>query len=102
LSSEDISVSSSDEEHAATSNGNHQKKGKYGNIIITGALTLCQVSVDQVGKVCRSDLDSHDDACVVGQESIFFQYCGRPVNIIGYDPKGPGDMSLITVFAGIP
>jgi hypothetical protein len=50
---------------------------------------------------CRSDLDSHVDASVVGMEVITFQDFERPVNVSGYDPKGPVAMALKTVSAGM-
>jgi hypothetical protein len=53
------------------------------------------------GLVCRSDLDSHSDARVVGMEVITFQDSERPVNVSGYDPIGPVDMALKTVSSGM-
>jgi hypothetical protein len=58
-------------------------------------------SLGQTGPACRSDLDSHANASVVGMEVITFQDFERPVNVSGYDPKGPVDMALKTVSAGI-
>jgi hypothetical protein len=51
--------------------------------------------------IVRSDLDSHADASVLGMEVITFQYFERPVNVSGYDPKGPVAMALKTVSAGM-
>jgi hypothetical protein len=59
------------------------------------------VSLGQTGTACRSDLDLHADASVLGIEVITFQYYERPVNVSGYDPKGPVDMALKTVSAGM-
>jgi hypothetical protein len=50
---------------------------------------------------CRSDLDSHADASVVGMEVITFQDIERPVNVSEDDPKGPVAMALKTVSAGM-
>jgi hypothetical protein len=58
-------------------------------------------SLRQTGPACRSDLDSHADASVVGMEVITFQNFERPVNVSGYDPKGPVAMDLKTVSAGM-
>jgi hypothetical protein len=58
-------------------------------------------SLRQTGPACRSDLDSHADASVVGMEVITFQDLERPVNVSGYDPKGPVAMALKTVSAGM-
>jgi hypothetical protein len=55
----------------------------------------------QTGPACRSDLDSHADASLVGMEVITFQDFERPVNVSGYDPKVPVAMALKTVFAGM-
>jgi hypothetical protein len=38
---------------------------------------------------------------MVGMEVIAFQDFERPVNVSGYDPKGPLDMALKTVSAGM-
>jgi hypothetical protein len=65
------------------------------------AIAMHLVSLRQTGPACISDLDSHDDASVVGMEVITFQDFERPVNVSGYDPKGPVDMSLKTVSSGI-
>jgi hypothetical protein len=63
------------------------------------AITMHLGSLQQTGPDCRSDLDSHVDVSVVGMEVITFQHFERPVNVIGYDPKGPVDMALKTVSA---
>jgi hypothetical protein len=57
-------------------------------------------SMGHTGPACRSDLDSHADASVVGMEVITFQDFERPVNVSGYDPKGPVAMDLKTLSAG--
>jgi hypothetical protein len=58
-------------------------------------------SLLQTGPACRSDLDSHVDASVVGMEVITFQDFERPVNVSGYFPKVPVAMDLKTVSAGM-
>jgi hypothetical protein len=65
------------------------------------AITMHLRSLGQTGPACRSDLDSHADASVVGMEGITFQDFERPVNVSGYDPKGPVDMALQTVSSGM-
>jgi hypothetical protein len=57
-----------------------------------------------LGQTCparRSDLVSHANARVVGMEVITFQDFERPVNVSGYDLKGPVAMALKTVSAGM-
>jgi hypothetical protein len=44
--------------------------------------------VGQVKGVNRSDLDSHDDDCVVGKEALIFNDFDRDVTVSGYDPSG--------------
>jgi hypothetical protein len=61
-------------------------------------ITMHLVSLRQTGPACRSDLDSHADASVVGMEVITFQDSELPVNVSGYDPKGLVDMALKTVY----
>jgi hypothetical protein len=56
--------------------------------------------VGQVKGVNRSDLDSHADACVVGKESLIFNYFYREVTVSGYDPSGE-TKSLRTVYAAL-
>jgi hypothetical protein len=63
------------------------------------AITMHLGSLGQTGRACRSDLDSHADAGVVGMEVITFQDFERPVNVSGYDPKGPIAMALKTMSA---
>jgi hypothetical protein len=65
------------------------------------AITMHLGSLEQMDPACRSDLDSHADATVVGMEVITFQDFERPVNVSGYEPKGPLAMSLKTVSAGM-
>jgi hypothetical protein len=65
------------------------------------AITIYVGSLRKTGPVCRSDLDSHADVSVVGMEVITFQDFERPVNVCGYDPKGPVAMDLKTVSAGM-
>jgi hypothetical protein len=63
------------------------------------AITMHLGYVGQTGLACRSDLDSHADASMVGMETIVFQNFERPVNVSGYDPKGPVAMALKRVSA---
>jgi hypothetical protein len=65
------------------------------------AITMYLGYLRQTGPACRSDLDSHADASLVGMEVITFQDFERPVHVSGYDPKGPVDMALKTVSAGM-
>jgi hypothetical protein len=70
------------------------------------SLEMCDItmhlgSLRQTGPACRYDLDSHADASVVGMEVITFQDFERPVNVSGYDPKGPVAMAFKTVSAGM-
>jgi hypothetical protein len=65
------------------------------------AITMHLGSLQQTGPACRSDLDSHADASVVEMEVISFQDFERPVNVSGYDPKGPVAMALKTVSVGM-
>jgi hypothetical protein len=65
------------------------------------AITMHLGYLGQTGPACRSELDSHADASVVGMEVIIFQDFERPENVSGYDPKGPVAMALKTVSAGM-
>jgi hypothetical protein len=65
------------------------------------AITMHLGYLGQTGPACRYDLNSHADASVVGMEVIAFHDLERPVNVSGYDPKGPVDMALKTVSAGM-
>jgi hypothetical protein len=58
-------------------------------------------SLEQTGPACRSDLDSHADASVVGMEVITLQDLERPVNFSAYDPKGPVAMALKKISVGM-
>jgi hypothetical protein len=64
-------------------------------------ITMNLGSLGQTGPACRSDLDSHADASVVGMEVITVQDFELPVNVSGYDPKGPVGKALITVSTGM-
>jgi hypothetical protein len=64
-------------------------------------ITMHLGSLVQTDPAFRSDPDSHADTIVVGMEVITFQDFERPVNISGYDPKGPMAMVLKTVSAGM-
>jgi hypothetical protein len=55
----------------------------------------------QTGLACRSDLDSHVDASVLGMEVIIFQDFERLMNVSGYDPKGAVAVALKTVSSGM-
>ena len=46
-------------------------------------------------------LDSHADTCVVGKNALIVQDFDRPVDVCGYDPKGPVTKSLRTVSAAL-
>jgi hypothetical protein len=65
------------------------------------AITMQLGSLRQTGPDCRSDLDSHSEASVIGMEVITFQDFERPVNVSGYDPKCPVAMALKMVSAGM-
>jgi hypothetical protein len=65
------------------------------------AITMNLGSLRRTGPACRSDLDSHADASVVGMEVITFQDFECPMNVSGCDPKGPVAMALKTVSAGM-
>jgi hypothetical protein len=70
------------------------------------SLEICDItmhlgSLRQTGPACRTELDSHADESVVGMEVITFQDFERPVNVSGFEPKGPVAMSLKTVSAGM-
>jgi hypothetical protein len=65
------------------------------------AITMHLGSLGQTGPACRSDLDWHADVSVVWMEVVTFQDFERPVNVSGYDPKGPVDMALKTVSDGM-
>jgi hypothetical protein len=65
------------------------------------AITMNVGSLGQTGPACRSDLDSHANASVLGMEVITFQDFELPVNISGYDPSGPIAMNFKTVSAGM-
>jgi hypothetical protein len=68
------------------------------------SLEICDITMHlgylrQTGPACRSDRDSHANASMVGMEVITFQDFECPVNVSGYDPKGPVAMALKTVSA---
>jgi hypothetical protein len=65
------------------------------------AITMHLGSLGKTGPVCRSELDSHADTSMVGMEVITFQDFERPVNVSGYDPKGPVAMDVKTVSSGM-
>jgi hypothetical protein len=46
-------------------------------------------------------LDSHAEQCVVGANALIFQDFERPVDVCGYDPRGPVAKSLQTVSAAV-
>jgi hypothetical protein len=52
------------------------------------AITVHMGSVGQTGLACRSDLDSHADASVVGMEVIIFQDFKSPLNVSGMTQRG--------------
>ena len=50
----------------------------------------------------RTDLDSHADTCVIGQNELIVQNLNRPVNVVGYDPsKGIMTLNYQTVSAAV-
>jgi hypothetical protein len=44
-----------------------------------------------------TDLDSHTDQCVLGSNTLVVYDYKKPVNIIGYNPKGPVSKELGTI-----
>jgi hypothetical protein len=65
------------------------------------AITTHLGSLGHTDPACRSDLDSHANASVVEMEVVTFQDFERPVNVSGYDPKGPVAMDLKMVSSGM-
>jgi hypothetical protein len=70
------------------------------------SMKVCSITMHlgylrQTGPACISDLDSHADASVVSMQVITFQDFDRPVNVSGYDPKGPVAMALKTISSGM-
>jgi hypothetical protein len=65
------------------------------------AITMYLGSLGQTGPACRSNIDSHAYASMVGMEVITFQDFKRPVNVSEYEPKGPVDIALKTVSVGM-
>jgi hypothetical protein len=65
------------------------------------AITMHLGSLRQTGPACRSEIDSHADASVVGMEVITFQDFERLVNVSRYEPKGHMAMDLKTVSSGM-
>jgi hypothetical protein len=49
----------------------------------------------------RKDLDSHADQCAIGSNALVFHDFDRPINVTGYDPKGPVHSNLCTVTAAL-
>jgi len=49
----------------------------------------------------RSELDSHADTCVIGEDSLAIHDFNRPVNATGYDPNQPVAKALQTVSAAL-
>jgi hypothetical protein len=48
-----------------------------------------------------TDLDSHADVCVVGDNALIIQDFERPVDVSSYDPKAPIRKSVQTVSAAL-
>jgi hypothetical protein len=46
-----------------------------------------------------TDLDSHANQCVLGSNTLVVYDYKNPLNIIGYDPKGPVSKELRTITA---
>jgi hypothetical protein len=65
------------------------------------SITMHLGSLGQTGPACRSDLDLHVYASVLGMEVITFQDFDHPVNVSGYNPNGPVAMALKTVSFGM-
>ena len=45
----------------------------------------------------NTDLDSHADQCMLGYKTLVVNDFDKPINIVGYDPKGPVTASLRTI-----
>jgi hypothetical protein len=116
VSSDEASVASEASEPPANSNWTNSNLNRQrGSRKLTGAggitsriesLKVCAITMHlgswgQTGPACRSDLDSHADASMVGMGVITFQDFKRPVNVSGYDPKGAVAMALKTIYAGM-
>ena len=43
-------------------------------------------SLTSNSKESTLDLDSHDDTCVLCDNSLVIQYHGRPINVLSYNP----------------
>jgi hypothetical protein len=54
----------------------------------TFQLSKCLGSVGHVEEGNRSDLDSHADCCVCGQDVLVFNDFDREVTVTGWDPEG--------------
>ena len=57
-----------------------------------------------IGDVCRvalhesmTDLDSHTDQCLLGNNTLVVHDYDKLVNVVGYDPRGPVTRSLHTI-----
>jgi hypothetical protein len=48
-----------------------------------------------------TDIDSHADQIVVGNNSLIVQDYDKPVSVRGFDPNGPTSLSLRTVSAAL-
>ena len=49
----------------------------------------------------RTDLDLHADQCEIGSNALVFHDFDRPINVTGYNPKGPEQSNLRTVYAAL-
>jgi hypothetical protein len=49
----------------------------------------------------QTDLDSHADQCAVSRNSLIVHDYSRPINVAGYNPKGPVEKGLCTVSAAL-
>ena len=47
----------------------------------------------------RTDLDLHANQCAIGSNALVFHDFDCPINVTGYDPKGPVHSNLLTVSA---
>ncbi len=63
--------------------------------------TLTLGSIDTRVVETRTDLNSHADQCAIGSNALIFHDFVRPINVTGYDPKGPVHNNLCTVSAAL-
>ena len=61
--------------------------------------TLCAIDVSVTES--QTDLDSHADQCAIGSNSLGIHDFDRPINVTGYNPNGPVNSIICTVFAAL-